>query len=329
MTKLALLLILLLELASWLVLSSNWPTTSQLLVFSALHAVAVYLAVRLLMHFFPDKYRQQKASTRLTLFSLGFFIPFLGLLGLFAAILWGIGHEQEEKIENIQRIAIPELPYRPLQVTEQPRYGQAGLVSVLRNAPSPEKRLRAVMATRQLNDYDAIQVLRVALKDPVDDVRLLAYSMVDAKEKTINQQIERTRRKLASAIAIEKANLHSRLANLFWELGYLELAQGEVLKYTLLQARENLDAALTIDASNASNLLQLGKVLLRLAQYEQADAAFARTRELGMNKDAVLPYQAEVAFIRGDFVSVRAQLSELSPSARNLAHLDQVVKYWS
>ncbi len=329
MTKLRLLLILLLEIGSWVALSGDWPATIRLLSFSALHAVAVYLAVRLLMSFLPDKYRQEKTPVRLTLFSLGFFIPFLGLPGLFAAILWGIGHEQGEKVEDIQRITIPELPYRPLEVTEQPRYGQAGLVSVLRNAPSPEKRLRAVMATRQLNDHDAIQVLRVALKDPVDDVRLLAYSMVDAKEKIINQQIEKTRKKLASAIAIEKANLHTRLANLFWELGYLELAQGEVLKYTLQQARENLDAALGIDASNAANLLQLGKVLLRLEQYEEAEAAFDRTMALGMNKDAVLPFRAEVAFIRGDFASVTEQLSALSPAARNLAHLDQVVKYWS
>ncbi|MGZ0843230.1 HEAT repeat domain-containing protein, partial [Klebsiella pneumoniae subsp. pneumoniae] len=70
---------------------------------------------------------------------------------------------------------------------------------VLRHAPDPNQRLTAIFATRRMPGKEAIPILKLALRDPADDVRLLAYSMLDQKESRINQRIEAALGRLAGA----------------------------------------------------------------------------------------------------------------------------------
>ena len=104
-------------------------------------------------------------------------------------------------------------------------FNDGGLQDVLRHAPDTEKRMAALFATRRMPPREAIPILKLALRDPADDVRLLAYSMLDKQESEINLRIEAALRQLAAEGAHRTA-LHDALARWYWELAYLGLAQG-------------------------------------------------------------------------------------------------------
>ncbi|MFO6383442.1 HEAT repeat domain-containing protein, partial [Pseudomonas aeruginosa] len=82
------------------------------------------------------------------------------------------------------------LPFRPKEKRLDMMFSDGGLQDVLRHAPDPNQRLTAIFATRRMPGKEAIPILKLALRDPADDVRLLAYSMLDQKESRINQRIE-------------------------------------------------------------------------------------------------------------------------------------------
>ncbi|MCA1663775.1 MAG: hypothetical protein LC659_05830, partial [Myxococcales bacterium] len=119
-------------------------------------------------------------------FATALLLPGVGalglLIGLVAPLRWP---RPPEPASRFRVVRPPELPFRPTRVAERPVYGEGHLVGMLRHGARPDQRLRAVMATRQLTDQYAIPVLGVALKDRVDDVRLLAYSLLDRKERAL------------------------------------------------------------------------------------------------------------------------------------------------
>ena len=91
-------------------------------------------------------------------------------------------------------------------------FNDGGLQDVLRHAPDTEKRMAALFATRRMPPREAIPILKLALRDPADDVRLLAYSMLDKQESEINLRIEAALRQLAVAEGAHRTALHDALA---------------------------------------------------------------------------------------------------------------------
>lgn len=200
---------------------------------------------------------------------------------------------------------------------------------MLRNAADPGKRLQAVMATRQMSDAAAIPILRLALKDPDDDVRLLAYAMLSGKEETINARIKQQLSHLdTEQDPLMQFQLHQRIATDYWEIAYLGLAEGEVLAHALQTARRHAGRALEKQPDGAGSYFLLGRILLRQGHVEQAHTAFVRARELGLPEVELLPYLAEIAFKQRRFHDVRALLGGLDPLARTHPALSGVADYW-
>ena len=109
------------------------------------------------------------------------------------------------------RSSPPRSPISPTarsSCSSQPIYGVVGLVGVIRHAAETAARVRAVMATRQLSDQYAVPILQVALRDPVDDVRLLAYALLDGKERDHLRQHQAAQRPPG-----RRAQAHARRAS--------------------------------------------------------------------------------------------------------------------
>ncbi len=302
--------------------------TSPMDFYLSVHLTASALSAPLLYRLFPLHHRRQPLAAPTTLFILAFFIPVLGLAGLLLALLPALHRPRRTPPRLYEAIEIPGLPFKPLEVSEQPLFGQAGLASVIRNAPDPEKRVRAVMATRQLRDRDAVPILRIALRDPVDDVRLLAYSLLDAKEQRLNETISILLEERRSASPLHRIRLEERLAGLYWELAYLGLATGEVREHVLSKALEHIEAAEKGSPDAMGIHFQKGRILLRLGRLEPAQSALERARDLGLDPNDVDPYLAEIHFLRRQWDGVRRHLAGIHPLARLEPPLSLLHAYW-
>jgi tetratricopeptide (TPR) repeat protein len=297
--------------------------------FLALHGMGSVAGGALMTTLLPDRYRLQPWRAFFLFFGLCLFIPGLGLAGLLMAVWPGILLERQKKVDRYRRIEVPELPYKPLKVSQKPIYGQAGMISVLRHAQDPERRVKALIATRQMTSQEAIPILKEALRDPVDDVRLLAYSMLDAKEEEINAAIRDLLKELDAAASDRRRRLHERISNYYWELAYLGLAQGEVLRHSLARALEHLEKALQTGGGEPTLYIQRGRLLMHQQRWEEAGAAFALAVDKGVPATSVAPYLAEIAFEKRDFTQIPAYIRQMGPSIRKSERLAAVAAYWT
>jgi tetratricopeptide (TPR) repeat protein len=183
------------------------------------------------------------------------------------------------------------------------------LAGVLQRSPDPDKRLSAVLATLRLQNKDAIALLRLALRDSEDDVRLLAYALLDRKEQAISERIMFSLGQLQNAPSDkEHFKLHQAIAYDCWELIYSGLAQGEVSTYWLDTACKHAEAALKLNPYHAGLRFLYGIILLRQAKLDKARTAFIRAEKLGIASNKVAPYLAEISFLKKRFCEVRHHL---------------------
>ena len=280
----------------------------ELVAYLTAHALACALLTLILLPLMPSRYRGQPITTGVFLFTLQFAIPFIGSVGLVLGMLLALYLPRSSRDIPWQEVDIPELPFQPIDMDLQVVYSQGGLRQVLREAISTDKRLKALMATRQMNDRDAIEILREALKDPSDDVRLLAYSMLEQKEKTLAQRAGTLQQSLQNADDLTSVSLQRRLAQVWWEMAYLGLAQGGLRHYYLDSAGKLL-RRLVARRSQHNDWRLLGRVELALGNIDNAEEAFRSALAGGSSPELIMPYLGEVAYLRRDFAQVRQHLS--------------------
>jgi hypothetical protein len=317
----------LLELSSLYSLLDTSATLMTTLLFCGLHGLACLCLTAGLWPFLPAHYRQPLPWSPLFLFSLAYFIPLIGILGILLAVFPALYFPRRQEVGLWKQTSIPELPFRASAPGMPSMLSFGGLQDVLRHARNPQKRLSAVLETRHMVDREAIPILKLALKDSTDDVRLLAYSMLDAKESKINLKIQQLLEELRQVEAAQQPQVHANLGQSYWELVFLGLAQGSVQEHVLSTAREHIGQA-TSGRSNAQDWLLTGRIALEQQQPEAAMQAFAKAQELGMDAGQLASYRAEVAFSRRDFAGIPAWLTQLSPDDRQRLPFSSLARYW-
>ncbi|MFV8572079.1 HEAT repeat domain-containing protein [Marinobacter sp. SBS5] len=298
-------------------LFTDLPSLVTLSAYLSVHALATLIFTLVCLPLLPASYRQKLVLAGVFLFTLQFAMPVIGTIGVFAGVLLPLRLPRSEHSIPWQETAIPDLPYRPINMGEQLGFSDGGLREVLREASTPDKRLKALLASRQLTDQEAVDILKEALKDPSDDIRLLAYSMLEQKEKRLATQAQQLKKLLDEPDHPDRRRLTRRLAHTWWEIAYLGLAQGGLKQYYLENAR-NLLVDLTKERSLHNDWRLLGRIELALGHTEAASNAFEAALASGAPPELIYPYLAEMAFLARDFQKVRfhlANCSRFGPSA--------------
>lgn len=316
-----------LEAAAWAAALSGETRDALLLAYLGAHAgasVFLALAVQALL---PKTQRQSRGPILLLLFGIGFAVPVLGFAGLVAAAVYV---RRQGVLAEEARFRALELP--AIDPHQRPGTGfrQAGLGAFLANTRAPvATRLRALVALQNVPGHLASPLLRNVLADPSEDIRLLAYGMLDNREKRINDLIHLEReRRAGAADAHTRAEATRRLADLYWELVYQALAQGDLRTHALRQSLEYTEETLAEDRHDAALHLRLGRLRQMLGEAQAAREAYETALRLGMPRTRVTPYLAELDFERRDFAAARAQMAELGGWAA-LPRLQPLVRYWS
>ncbi|RME52374.1 MAG: HEAT repeat domain-containing protein [Caldilineae bacterium] len=255
-------------------------------------------------------------------------MPGFGLPGICLFLLPGLFFPKPREETLWRDVPVPELPFRPVQVGSRPSYGEGGLASVIASANDPERRLHAVLAARQMNDKLAIPLLQEALKDPVDDVRLFAYSVLDSKENRINERIAALLSEIEQAEDQDRARMHYALAQEYWELAFLGLASGDVLEHALEQAEYHATRAAELGWAGSDVEFLIGRIQLRKGDLDAAEKTFRDSILKGALESAVLPYLAEIAFEKRHFRAVRAMLYRLNNVCDDHPPIPAVVQAW-
>jgi hypothetical protein len=302
-------------------------STAQLLLFFTAHAVASALLAVFALPAMPVQYRRPRAVVLAFLFSFSFFIPFIGLLGAMLAVFIALLKPRLVKSTPFASVKQPEFV---LSVGDaEPLLRKSGLRSVLLDETTPAQvRLKSLMTLQNMPARIAAPMLRKLLADPADDIRLVAYGMLDMQEKRINARTQEELQKLQSATATEdRANCLRHLAELHWELVYTGLVQGDVREHALASALGYVEQGLEL-ASHDPGLWYLKARLQQASgKLEQAAQDFSIAVSCGLPEGRALPYIAELAFERRDFAAVR-ELMTLVARGNVSPLMAPLVEFW-
>lgn len=285
------------------------------------------------------------------------FVPVLGLLGLLGALwLRGRGATRKDSGDVVETEA-PPLAASPLHTDETSRFGPGSLEGILRGSQDPETRLRVVLACRQLPGRLAVPLMRLALRDPVDDVRLLAYAVLESKERQIQSQIQGLYRRASARqtgtfatlmagnkdgaasseprppVDVAKLQLplqaHAKLAELHWELVYQGLVEGEMLAFSLERVFGHAAEVLRNSPGSPRMALLAGRALLLRGKPREARAMLEDAQRRGLPVEVVGPYLAEVSYLERRPADVRRHIESFRASARLRPGLAVIVERWS
>jgi len=319
----------LLELTSTLLLFSGESDTTLIASFIGSHLLASAILSWLAWTVIPGKYRYPVYYSYSLFMALIFFIPFFGFFGIASAMVIALRTPRRKTPRNFRCHDIPPMPEKPGNFMLTTQYSAGGMRAVLEADTPTDKKIGTVMYTRNLGDKEAVPLLRIALRDQADDVRLLAYSMLDQKETAINLTINEIKEQLElldHGSPSQRALLLLQLADHYWELSYLGYSQGELRLFNLERARNHLNHSIELDDTPTAQAL-LGKVEFALGEYTKAQAHFEHASGNGLAPEVFLPYMAEIAYRNHDYDLTHKLICRLPSELSNL-RLAQLREYW-
>lgn len=317
-----------LEINAWsgpLLFESN--SDLLLLWYLATHALASLLLASFVQALLPAARIRPRRATILLLAGFSFAVPILGFLCVLASSLLLRFYKPTPSSEDFNSLQLPD--FDP-HLRPQGAFRQTGLRSILNNHQVPiHTRMGAMVALQYIPGRVASPLLRDVLSDPAEDIRLLAYGMLDNQEKRINRAIDEEL-ELFEQAATEPLRLTSaqRLSDLYWELVYQQLALGDLRQYAIDESLRYCEMVLAGHPASAAMYLRRGRLRHELRDYATAEADYRQALDLGLPATRVLPYLAEVRFEQRDYAGARRLVEDLS-SWSSLPRLRPILDYWT
>jgi len=298
---------------------------AALLAMLVLHALASAIVASGSYVLLPHKYMRPRVTVWLLLFLFAFVAPLIGAVGMLI-IIWTTFRKESLDGALPKPVTVP-LPEFDVQAKDVSRSGQGSIRSRLNPHVPSAIRLQSLMTLQAIPTRVANPILDELLSDNSDDVRLVAFGMLDAGEKKINADIPRERRQLDQADCDAQRHTCLRhLAELHWELIYASLAQGELRKHILSRTLQYVEATLALEPEpDAAMLFLKGRTLLAIGEYAPAQAAIEHAITLGHPLVSAVPYVAELAYQRRNFAQVKQsllRLEKLNVASRTRAVVD-------
>lgn len=286
-------------------------------VFSVVHVFASLLAALAVPPATP------RMAARLGATVLVFATPPLGALALAVGHFGGLYFERRAASRE-PRLVVPHA--RTEDDAERELVATATEAIVRLVGPSTN-RVKALMSLRHVDTRLVVPILRHALGDPDDEVRLLAYAMLDRRDEVIQRRIQEAFERLSRATPVEQAVLHRVIAENHWELVHSGLAAGELATHVLDAAAHHAAQSAALEPRVSTFLLE-SRIEMRRGRVVAANRALDAALRAGAAPTSVLPLLAEVAFRARRFDIVRHCLQSLDAATAERPKLGAVRRFW-
>jgi hypothetical protein len=276
--------------------------------------------------FLPVHYRHPKWAVYGLFFLGSFFVPLLSYIFISAVVITARFFSKPVIYHPFLKVELPEFTLGGAGVRNS--LGEGAIRTRLNTTTlATEVRMKALLSAHAMSPRFSVPMLKELLGDEADDLRLLAYGMLDNREKTLNALIDDLLKKLKGCLDPDLRQLYQKqLAELYWAFAYENLAEGDMLAYMLAQAEHYTRAALETKPDGDLWVL-LAQVLIKQQKPGEVDAAFKQAIKLGMPAMRIQPYLAELAYQRHDYQSVREHL-QLIPFNNQSPQIANIQRFW-
>lgn len=305
---------------------------ASLLIYLGLHSSASALVVWVAWMYLPTPYKQPVGPACALLWVFAFFVPAMGGMLIFAVMHFALRFPHRVRSMRFVELRMPEFSEVQREATERSDLRAGDARSILKSTTLPlETRLRVLVAMQVMQPKAAVPLLLGLLSDPSEDIRLLAYSMMDAWEKDLVQKIQ------AAQAAYEAAqedgtptaivNALRQLAELNWEQADTGLARGDLRRFALENAAKFCENLLDMDTSMLGTWQLYTKVLIELGQLEKAAMVIDFAAQY-IPAGLVWSLKGQIAYLRRDFEAVRLYASHIPEQELLMPGIAGTASYW-
>lgn len=323
---------ILLETAALIMLSSE-PSLLHLAGYFFLHAIASAIATWLAWVLLPNNYKTPILPSCALLGAFSFFIPVLGVVAILIVVQIAKRFPRILRTDRFVRVGMPKFSGVQREATERSDLRAGDARRILKDNAQPlETRLRVLVTLQSMDPKAAVPLLVSLLSDTFEDIRLLAYSMVDSWEKDLVQKIQRSSAQLQQARDsgdnVTVVNLLRRLAELHWTQADTGLARGDLRRFALEHAQKFCEQVQAID-SRAPGIWKLyAYILIELGHLEAAVQAVKIARRLHMPMTDMFFLMGRIAYLQHDYAAVRRYANRLPDDGLLPSSVMRTAAFW-
>lgn len=280
------------------------------------HALASFLIGSLIFILLPPRYRLNTSKAFL-LTSIVTFIFLTGPLGVLGGFLLYVMLLKRRSVSlPVEKLFVEELI---IPEVEKRTFGEA---------VAEKLNEKLILLLTKFPTSQSMQLLKRALAVDKDEVRLIAFAAISRMEKEIFERINLLLRELDNAKSEEELfRIYASLAELYWEPVFLNIADEELEEFYLKTALEYGMKALEI-REDEKLLFLIGRIYLRLKEYERAEHFLIKATEKGLPLEKVAPYLMEVYFVKRDWKSLKELSSYLKERVIPDAKALSIIRVW-
>lgn len=307
---------------------------AKLATYFLLHGVAAAVATGMAWLMLRRPFNKANFYAILLIYSFGFFIPGLGVVACVAVVLIASRFPKAMGVDRFVEIIQPKFmsTEKDKKTASDLRAGHARRI-LGDPRESVDTKLRVLIALQDMRPKVAIPMLQGLLGDPAEDIRLLAYSMMDAWEKELTTSLQQAQAQLEEAQAHgDEAmgfNANRRLSELYWQQVDTKLARGDLRIFALQQCKTHCEAALAVQPNAAGVWLLYSQALIELDMGALAKRTLKLAKNAGANEVDIAQLAASVAWSVRDYRGVAAHMSHIAGSNRVPYGLKQSARFWT
>ena len=247
----------------------------------------------ILIIFLPKKYREYKREIFIFFLIINVGLLFIGILLTIIMVLFGlswatnrVSRPTYENIDFEDEVAQFPIVYSKFQE------GILTMEGRNREEISSDDKIKSLKILYDSNAQGNIGRIKHFLSDSSDETRLYAFALVSSFEKKLNDRITELQNKIkfAKGDVLEKYNFE--LANTYWQFIFHGVADEQLSGFYTTKIENILKEI----KSNSNAFVLLGKIHIFNRDYIEAEKAFLKAIELGVPREAMATFLAEIKY---------------------------------
>ena len=265
----------------------------------------------------------------ISIFTINFCLPFIGYIAtllLSPVIAYTPKKRYLHQIKHFNKDEFFSNPYPKVKRV----FGEGAVVSLVTdpNNHSPNK-MKALVFMAQHPNIQTHKLIKELLSDRDNEIRLYSFSILNSKEQQLNNQINHLSQLInESKNEEEKSSLSLDIAQNYWEFIYQGLTEEENIPIIVDRIEYFAKESLKSNKNKATAQLLLAKSYFTIKNYTKALNYFNESLKSGIPKIKILPYLAEIAYEKRDFIEVKKLMQELKTKETHPT-IEPIKSIWS
>jgi len=280
----------------------------EILILLSISIVLWILFSLLLILFIPKKYKPYQKEIFLFFLVINVGLFFIGILLTIIMILFGLSwathrasHPNYSTVNFDDHIAEFPLVYS---------HFQEGILTIEGDHTadiSTDEKIKSLRILYDSNSEGNIGKIKNFLGDSSDETRLYAFALISSFEKKLNTQIKECQEKIKETNNSQKlTKYHYELALTYWQFIFHGVASEKLSGFY----SKKVENTLHVINDYPSAFVLLGKIHIFNKNYEEAENSFIQAVKLGLPKESISTFLAEIKFAQKKYNEVSQYISK-------------------